>query len=138
MAGPLSTELADVTKWFPQEKTGIEPGHTARIRGTLVTLPPSQTWRPMSSSLLYFLMLGVTGSGERMLPPRGRGSGLTEHPGATPAGVAANRIMTVVSTILSQLIMGGGPMPLLEIKDGSYVSIRWLKCNKVLYTKVRL
>ena len=111
MAGPLSTELADVTKWFPQQKTGIEPGHTARIRGTLVTLPPSQTWRPMSSSLLYFLMLGVTGSGEQMLPPRGRGSGLMEHPGATATGVAANQIMTVVSTILSQL-MGCGQMPL--------------------------
>ena len=111
MAGPLSTELADVTKWFPQEKTGMEPGHTARVRGPVVTWPPSQTRRPMNSSLLYFLMLGGSGSGERMLPLKGFGSGLTEHPGATATGVAANQIMTVVSTILSQL-MGCGQMPL--------------------------
>ena len=125
MAGPLFTELAVVTKWCPQEKTGMEPGLTAR-GPVVVTWPPSQIRRRMSSSRPYFLMLGGTGSGELMLPLRGRGSGLTEHPGASPTGAAANRTMRMVNTILSHT-MGCGQMPLWGAgEDGSYVSIRWM------------
>ena len=92
MAGPLFTELAVVTKWCPQEKTGMEPGLTAR-GPVVVTWPPSQTRRRMRWSPTFSLVLECTGSGELMLPLRGRGSGLTEHPGATQTGVAANPVI---------------------------------------------
>ena len=80
----------------------------------------------MSSSRPFFLILGGTGSGELMLPLRGRGSGLTEHPGATQTGVAANRmILGTLRTILPwEAAMACGRISRKPKIFGSFVSTK--------------
>ena len=134
VAGLCLPALADVTKLFHWGETGLEPGHTARVWGPMVTWPPSQTKRRMSWSTLLFLMLVSTGWGELMLPQRGRGSGVTAHPGDTPTGVEANlTIIGAVNTILaSEQVMASGRMSQREIFF-SFVSIEYKKILSVHY-----
>ena len=127
VAGPHLPTLADVTSWLHWEETGLEPGLTAKVRGPgLVTWPPSQTRRRMRWSPTFSLVLECTGSGELMLPLRGRGSGLTEHPGATQTGVAASRmILGTPRTILPwEAAMACGRISRKPKIFGSFVSIK--------------
>ena len=67
--------------------------------GDLASIPDQET-----NEIIYLQSKEGTGSGEQMLPLRGRGSGVTEHPGATPTGVEASRTMTWVdSTIFTSV-----------------------------------
>ena len=130
VAGPHLPTLVDVTKWFHWQETGLEPGLTAKVRGLgLVTWLPYQTRRRMSWSCPFYLNTDFTGSVELMLCRRGCGSGLTEHPGSTPTGVAANQLIQGVhSTIFSSLVQArstvSGAIMKSIVECGPFASIK--------------